>query len=262
MTKNILIGCVVTLCILVLGFFVLNEYIYSEKQATDQPVEPYRATLQGEYLCLPHIDTSGAQTDECTHGIKTDVGEYYAINFALMSQTHDPLQIGERISAAGVVTPVTEELQKYPISGIFAVTDSLVTGPYECDGDARLCPDGSSVGRSGPNCDFTPCLSPDATSAQVTTYLGGTATALTVSVSPVKIVSDSRCPATVTCIWEGTVEVQAVLATPVSHGEHTLVLGTPQTFGEYTVTLIGVTPEKTESAIPDSSYRFTFEILQ
>lgn len=26
-----------------------------------------------------------------------------------------------------------------------------------CSQEAKICPDGSSVGRSGPNCDFTPC---------------------------------------------------------------------------------------------------------
>ena len=26
-----------------------------------------------------------------------------------------------------------------------------------CTFEARICPDGSSVGRSGPNCEFTPC---------------------------------------------------------------------------------------------------------
>ncbi len=26
-----------------------------------------------------------------------------------------------------------------------------------CTMDAKICPDGSAVGRSGPNCEFTPC---------------------------------------------------------------------------------------------------------
>ena len=58
----------------------------------------------------------------------------------------------------------------------------------------------------------------------------------------------------------GTVEVRTVLSTPVSHGEHILTLGQPQPFGEYNVTLIEVSPTKTEDAVPESSYRFTFEI--
>lgn len=29
--------------------------------------------------------------------------------------------------------------------------------PYDCPEDAKVCPDGSSVGRIGPNCEFAPC---------------------------------------------------------------------------------------------------------
>lgn len=37
-----------------------------------------------------------------------------------------------------------------------------------CTMDAKICPDGSSVGRSGPNCEFSPCPSPKPTSISVT----------------------------------------------------------------------------------------------
>ncbi|HPT66359.1 MAG TPA: hypothetical protein PK257_03595 [Candidatus Woesebacteria bacterium] len=30
-------------------------------------------------------------------------------------------------------------------------------GQVVCTMEAKLCPDGSSVGRSGPKCEFTPC---------------------------------------------------------------------------------------------------------
>ncbi len=29
--------------------------------------------------------------------------------------------------------------------------------PVACTADAKLCPDGSAVGRVGPNCEFAPC---------------------------------------------------------------------------------------------------------
>lgn len=37
-------------------------------------------------------------------------------------------------------------------------------GPKEqaCTMEAKLCPDGSSVGRQGPNCEFSPCPGPSA----------------------------------------------------------------------------------------------------
>ncbi len=30
-------------------------------------------------------------------------------------------------------------------------------GDVQCTMDAKICPDGSSVGRTGPNCEFAPC---------------------------------------------------------------------------------------------------------
>ncbi|MFA5936060.1 MAG: hypothetical protein WC787_04380 [Patescibacteria group bacterium] len=30
-------------------------------------------------------------------------------------------------------------------------------GPVACTMEAKICPDGSSVGRQGPNCEFAPC---------------------------------------------------------------------------------------------------------
>lgn len=134
--------------------------------------------------------------------------------------------------------------------------------PTECNADAKICADGSSVGRVGVACEFAACPKPDVTSGTVTTYLGGNGTALTVTVAPQEIISDSRCPKEVDCIWAGTVSVRTVLSTPVSHGEHAMKLNVPQVFGQYTVTLTNVTPEKTQDTIPVSSYRFTFEIVK
>jgi hypothetical protein len=90
---------------------------------------PKRATLTGTYMCLPHKNTSGPQTDECAYGLKTEEGEYYAIDFYLMSSMVPEIKSGDRITASGVLTPIemlsTDRWQIYPIKGIFSVTDSL-----------------------------------------------------------------------------------------------------------------------------------------
>jgi len=253
-----------TLAVLVAAFFAVNSYIYTAKQG-DGVVESYRGTLSGEYVCLPHKDTSGPQTDECAFGLKTDTGEYYAVDFALMSQTAPQLAMGERFSANGVITPIemlsSDHWRIYDIKGIFSVTDSFEKdGPYACNADAKICPDGSSVGRTGPQCEFAACPPENATSGRVTTYMGGTATTLNVTVSPQALISDSRCPVDVQCVWAGTVEVRTVLSTQVAHGEHTMKLNEPQNFGDFTVTLLEVSPAATQGVIPESSYRFTYEV--
>jgi hypothetical protein len=115
---------------LIAGFFALNTYIYKEKQTTpSEEIKPYRGTLSGEYVCLPHTNQNGPQTLECAFGIKTTTGEYYAVDFTLMSQTTPVLKAGDKFTASGTITPIemlsTDHWQKYPIKGIFSITDSV-----------------------------------------------------------------------------------------------------------------------------------------
>lgn len=124
MKKTLIIGAL-SITALVALFFAFNTYIYSEKQGEGLPVEPYRATLSGTETCLPHKGP-GPNTKECALGIKTDVGEYYALNFALMSQIPPTIEGGARFTASGVITPTTPELEKYDIQGVFSVTDSVI----------------------------------------------------------------------------------------------------------------------------------------
>lgn len=260
------IGLIVVL-LLVGGFYLFNTYIYSEKQGDGEVSEPYRATLSGEYICLP-VDDDGSD-EECEYGLLTDAGEIYNIDFFLMSQTQEPLTVGDKIEAHGVIVPIerldTDQVQNKGVEGRFSVTDSVRVlddeeEPYACTLDAKMCPDGSYVGRSGKDCTFDACPSDDSTSTQVTAFLGGSGTAMNVTVSPQEVVSDSRCPSDVQCIWAGTVEVRTVLSTQVAHGEHVLTLGEPQVFGEYSVTLVEVAPLKTQEDISDASYVFTYTV--
>ncbi len=52
------------------------------------------------------------------------------------------------------------------IVGLFAIVSDAVKTPAPgaraCTDEARLCPDGSAVGRVGPNCEFAQCPTPKA----------------------------------------------------------------------------------------------------
>ncbi|PIR54343.1 hypothetical protein COU75_01195 [Candidatus Peregrinibacteria bacterium CG10_big_fil_rev_8_21_14_0_10_42_8] len=129
MKKNlgIIIGFII---LLVAGFYAFNAYIYNEKQGDGTTVSAYRGTLTGKKVCLTYTDTSEPQPTGCELGIQTDAGEYYALNFVLLSQTPDPeLVTGDRFSASGLITPIemlsTDQWRKYGIEGIFSVTDSI-----------------------------------------------------------------------------------------------------------------------------------------
>ena len=121
------IGLLVVL--FVAAFFVLNNHIYNEKQGDPGDIVSYRGTLTGEHVCLPHADTDGPHTMECALGIKTDAGEYYALDFHMMSQPTPDLQNGDRFTATGLITPIemlsSDHWRKYDIEGIFSITDSV-----------------------------------------------------------------------------------------------------------------------------------------
>jgi hypothetical protein len=116
------------LLVLVGAFFLLNNYIYQEKQEGAE-TEPYEARLEGEYVCLPHKDTEGPQTDECAAGLKTVTDEYYALDLA-QAEDLGSLTLGDRVSATGLVTPIerlsTDHWEQYMIDGIFSVTGLVV----------------------------------------------------------------------------------------------------------------------------------------
>jgi hypothetical protein len=132
---------------------------------------------------------------------------------------------------------------------------------YVCHADGKICWDGSVVGRTGADCHFTACPVENATSTMIRTTLGQPMTGLNVTLTPKEIISDSRCPAGVQCIWAGTVEVKTAMTTPTGHGEHVVKLNERFVFGDFYVTLVEVTPEKKAGEeIPGSSYRFAFEV--
>lgn len=60
--------------------------------------------------------------------------------------------------------------------------------PVLCTLEAKICPDGTSVGRSGPNCEFDPCPSSD-TSSQDGKFCGG--------------IAGINCPVGFTCKLDG-----------------------------------------------------------
>lgn len=124
--KNTLVIIGTGAVLLIIGFYSFNAYIYAQKQGDPGDIDRYRGTLTGEVECLPHVD--GVHTKECALGLRTDAGEHYALDLALMSQEHTPVETGDRFTANGVITPIemlsSDHWRKYDVEGIFSVTDS------------------------------------------------------------------------------------------------------------------------------------------
>lgn len=127
MRKLFIIIGIVSLLIIA-SIFAYNSK--TSKQLVGQKQENitrYRDTLTGEYVCLP-LKTSGQQAFKCDFGIKTQTNDYYVVDFNLMSQGKPELKPGDRFTATGTITPIemlnTDYWQKYPVKGIFSITDS------------------------------------------------------------------------------------------------------------------------------------------
>lgn len=131
-----------------------------------------------------------------------------------------------------------------------------------CTQEAKICPDGSAVGRTGPACEFAAC--PSATTPQKE----GTVAALNeriltngVYITPLQVIEDSRCPTDVQCIQAGTVRVKVKLEGPGGTQIETMTIGSPVSFGNKHVTLMSVAPAKnSKTPITSASYRFTFSV--
>jgi hypothetical protein len=132
-----------------------------------------------------------------------------------------------------------------------------------CTADAMQCPDGSYVGRTGPNCEFV-CPAGVPTTGEtetITLKIGERGEVLGIFVTPLSILEDSRCPIDVQCIQAGTVRVKMQVETGMGTGDLTLALGDLGTTETETITLTRVSPEpvSTDPIVP-SEYRLTFEL--
>jgi hypothetical protein len=107
--------------------------------------------------------------------------------------------------------------------------------------------------------DATPA--PAQEPATITAALEQTISLGSISITPLAVLEDSRCPADVACIQAGTVRVSAMLSSSLGSGEKEFVVGEPVTTEAETLTLVEVAPERvSDSSIDDDEYRFTFRI--
>jgi hypothetical protein len=125
-----------------------------------------------------------------------------------------------------------------------------------CTMEAKLCPDGSYVGRQGPQCEFAACPTlTESSKAKLNQKILNNG----VYITPLEIVEDSRCPVDVTCIWAGQVRLKTKLQIGSDEQEVTLTLGTGITLAGKSTTLIEARPAKNSKIqVPAADYSFTF----
>ena len=110
----------------VVAVLIYAGYVWT--RVDEVPMAAQNITTEGEYICLPHVDTDGPQTLECALGLATDDG-----NYALDTSELDPsavidLATGDRIEVTGTVMARDEltsgdRLLAYDIEGVIRVSE-------------------------------------------------------------------------------------------------------------------------------------------
>jgi hypothetical protein len=102
---------------------------------------------------------------------------------------------------------------------------------------------------------------PAPTSLVLTASLNQKVAGLGVSLRPVSVTEDSRCPVGVQCVWAGTVKVQTVVGSGLGESTMTLELNKSITTEAEIVTLILVSPNRNANQPPvPADYRFAFKV--
>ncbi len=96
------------------------------------PPTPSEIMLDGEYTCLPVKNPDEPHTLECALGIKTDSGDYYALDTSSLQfgNAGADTPTGSKIQVTGLVVPIeaisSDQWQKYNIRGIMRVNTFTV----------------------------------------------------------------------------------------------------------------------------------------
>ena len=105
------------------------------------------------------------------------------------------------------------------------------------------------------------CTTVQPANAGPTAGLGQVATVNGISIRPIEVIEDSRCPANVQCAWAGRLVVRARMNGSGWTQVRDFHLGVPQAVDNRRVTLVAADPQKATPGPTDSrAYRFTFEV--
>ncbi len=140
-----------------------------------------------------------------------------------------------------------------------------------CTQDAKKCPDGSYVGRTGPKCEFSKC--PEAPSVPTKsgeakifkTVLGNGFFLDGVTYTPLQVLEDSRCPVGVTCAWAGKVRVSLKIETNTYQKvtqTSEISLTNSVVYGNKKITMLSMNPVPVQGKVTlPAEYSFEFSVV-
>lgn len=154
------------------------------------------------------------------------------------------------------------------ICGVFVAyrygMSNINRGYVACTEEAKLCPDGSAVGRTGPSCEFAPCpTAPVVASGTVTLGVGETQQVGGVRITFHGVKADYRCPSDVQCIQAGAIVADVTFADGIHAKRFNMPSDeAPLVYDLHHVSITEIAPPlvSKQEADPDA-YRVTFTVV-
>ncbi len=168
---------------------------------------------------------------------------------------------GSKIYMAKTIAPDPSIVIEQPNTTVIPPkTEPIKNEPSVCTMDAKQCPDGSYVGRTGPKCEFAMCpkvITNTSTKAGINQRILNNGMYIT----PLKVTEDSRCPSDAACVWAGIIKLLVKLEVGGKTEEVTISLDSPIIFNGKQITLVDASPLKSlQGQIVEKDYVFTFRV--
>ena len=143
---------------------VKEEFLYDSKSIftkSEKPLMLYLKDSSNKSLIYidPELPLSTGIVKE--HGTKL-LGTI-SVNYEKYENTTHYSKLGNKTLPLFSIDVYTSRPEIDQILSTFKFIEPTVSAspfPVACTMDAKICPDGSSVGRSGPKCEFAPCPTP------------------------------------------------------------------------------------------------------
>lgn len=106
------------------GYPIMESYpeqcMTPDGRSYTDAVAPQSIEVSGEFVCLPHKNTSGPQTMECALGLKGDDGNYYGVSDTDPNYSNvSGLGTGAKVKIKGKFT--SREDSKYNSVGVLTI---------------------------------------------------------------------------------------------------------------------------------------------
>lgn len=117
---------VVLIAAIIFGFLLFKGWDKVVKEEIDS-----MSTITGNFSCLPLKEEAEPSNDECTLGVRSRDGSYYALDISRIQDANRDLKAEDTIAVTGFVLPqsavASSEWAAYNVDGIIKVNTLLRT---------------------------------------------------------------------------------------------------------------------------------------